>query len=198
MMMKSDLIEQLLVDNNGIIETAHVTRAGISKEYFYHYIRKMGLEKVAHGIYMTSDAWPDEMYLLGAQFPKAILSHETALYLHDLAEKEPMPLTVTVPAKYNNTLLIQKGVHIVYVKADWYGMGITEAETPAGHNVKVYDKERTICDIIRKRADMDAAVFTYAIQQYARQRKKDLPKLMDYAKKMRIEQKTRDIMEVIL
>ena len=56
-------------------------------------------------------------------------------------------------------------------------MGITEAVTPAGHTVKVYDRERTICDIIRKRSEMDIAVFTYAVQQYTRVEGRIFPNL---------------------
>ena len=198
MVLKSKLIEQLLAENNGFLKTSDVVAAGISKEYFYQYAKKRGLEKAAHGVYVSPDAWPDEMYLLQAQFPKAIYSHEAALYLHDLAEKEPMPLSVTVPAKYNNPLLMKKDVNIVYVKSEWHDMGISEATTPGGHTVKVYDRERTICDIVRKRSEMDIAAFTYAVQHYARQRQKDLPKLMNYAKAMHIERGVREIMEVLL
>ncbi|MCB6365887.1 type IV toxin-antitoxin system AbiEi family antitoxin domain-containing protein [Intestinibacillus massiliensis] len=196
--MKQKLIEKMLAENNGILKTADVVAAGISKEYFYQYAKKTGLEKAAHGIYLSPDAWPDEMYLLQAQFPKAVFSHETALYLHDLAEKEPMPLTVTVAAKYHNPLLMARGVTIVYVKNEWYNMGISEAVTPGGHTVRVYDMERTICDIIRKRSEMDIAVFTYAVQQYARRKKKDIPTLMEYAGAMHIERQAREIMGVLL
>ncbi len=196
--MKQKLIEKMLEENNGILKTADVVAAGISKEYFYQYAKRTGLEKAAHGIYLSPDAWPDEMYLLQAQFPKAIYSHETALYLHDLAEKEPMPLTVTVAAKYHNPLLMARGVTIVYVKNEWYNIGISEAVTPGGHTVKAYDVERTICDIIRKRSEMDIAVFTYAVQQYARRKKKDIPTLMEYAGAMHIERQAREIMGVLL
>jgi len=196
--LKQNTIEKLLVENNGILKTADVVAAGISKETFYQYAKKTGLEKAAHGVYLSPDAWPDEMYLLQAQFPKAVFSHETALYLHGLAEKEPMPLTVTVDAKYNNARLAEKGATVVYVKKEWYGMGICEAVTPGGHTVRVYDVERTICDIIRKRSDMDIAVFTHAVQQYARRKKKDLPTLMKYAGTMHIERQAREIMEVLL
>jgi len=196
--LKQKQIEKMLEENNGILKTADVVAAGISKEYFYQYVKKAGLERAAHGVYISPDAWPDEMYLLQAQFPKTVFSHETALYLHDLAEKEPMPLTVTVAAKYNNPLLMARDVTIVYVKNEWYDMGISEAVTPGGHTVRVYDMERTICDIIRKRSDMDSAVFTYAVQQYARRKKKNLPKLMNYAGTMHIERQAREIMGVLL
>lgn len=192
------MIEQMLVENNGILKTADVVAAGISKDVFYKYVRETGLKKAAHGIYLSPDAWVDEMYLLQAQFPKVIFSHETALYLHDLAEKEPMPLTVTVPSNYNNPMLAKKGVNIVYVKTEWYNIGICKAVTSVGHTVNAYNIERTICDIIRKRSDMDIAAFTYAVQQYARKKKKDIPKLMEYAGTMRIERQAREIMGVLL
>ena len=196
--LKSKVIEQMLSENNGFLKTSDVISAGISKEYFYQYAKQAGLERAAHGIFVSPDAWPDEIYLVGSQFPKAVFSHETALYLHDLAEKEPMPLTVTVPARYHNPSLISKGVNVVYVKAEWYSLGIGEALTPGGHTVKVYDRERTICDIIRRRSGMDIAVFTYAVQQYAKHRGKNLPRLMDYAGKMNMERQVREVMEVLL
>ena len=111
--MKKNMIEKLLAENNGILKTADVVAAGISKETFYKYAKSAGLEKAAHGIYLSPSAWADEMYLLQAQIPKAIYSHETALYLHDLAEMEPVPLTVTVPAKYNSQTLAEKGMKTV-------------------------------------------------------------------------------------
>ena len=124
--LKQNTIEKLLAENNGILKTADVVAAGISKETFYKYAKSAGLEKAAHGIYLLPSAWADEMYLLQAQIPKAIYSHETALYLHDLAEIEPMPLTVTVPAKYNSLTLAEKGVKIVYVKKEWHTLGVCQ------------------------------------------------------------------------
>ncbi|HJA91995.1 MAG TPA: hypothetical protein H9717_02560 [Candidatus Eisenbergiella merdipullorum] len=47
------------------------------------------MEKAAHGIYVSADTLADEMYLVQAQFPKAIYPHDAALYLHDLSESEP-------------------------------------------------------------------------------------------------------------
>ena len=50
-------------------------------------------------IYLSPTAWADEMYLLQAQIPKAVYSHETALYLHDLAEMEPNAIYGNSPRK---------------------------------------------------------------------------------------------------
>ena len=123
------------------------------RNFFYKYVKGAGLEKgSAHGVYNLSPAaWADEMYLLQAQIPKAIYSHETALYLHDLAEMEPTPLTVTVSPNITVRCLQKKSVRIVYVKKEWHALGVCSVLSPGGHLLNVYDIERTICDVIRKK-----------------------------------------------
>lgn len=195
--MKKNTIERLFAENNGILRTADVVAAGISKETFSKYVKNTGIEKVAHGIYLSPVAWADEMYLLQAQIPKVIYSHETALYLHDLAEMEPTPLTVTVPSKYNSPMLAEKGVKIVYVKKEWHMMGVCQLPSPSGHLINVYDIERTICDIIRKRSIMDISVFNYALVGYMKRKDKNLNRFMEYAKIMRLEKKIRETMGVL-
>lgn len=190
------MLEKMLADNNGILKTADIVAAGISKETFYKFVKDAGLEKATHGIYIAPAAW-DEMYLLQAQIPKVVYSHETALYLHDLAEMEPMPLTVTVPAKYNSPTLAEKGVKTIYVKKDWYTLGICQIPSMAGHLITVYDMERTICDIIRKRSDMDISTFNYALTTYMKHKERSLDRLMKYAKMLRLEKKIRETMGVL-
>lgn len=196
--MKEKTIEHLLEKNNGIFKTADVIAAGISKGTFYQYVKRAGLQKAAHGIYLSPDAWADELYLLQAQFQKAVYSHETALYLHDLAEKEPTPLMVTVTAKYNSPALMKTGAKIVYVKNEWYTLGVCKLPTPGGHTVNAYDMERTICDIIRKRSEMDIAAFNFAVREYVKRKDKSLMRLTEYAGVMHMERQVRETLGVLL
>ena len=64
--------------------------------------------------------------------------------------------------------------------------------------IKVYDVERNICDIIKNKNKMDIEIFTQALKEYANSSDKNLNKLMRYAKKLKIENKVREYMEVIL
>ncbi len=95
-----ETLDDLLHERNGILRTSDALARGITKSQFYEYVNSAKLEKAAHGIYVSADMLTDELYLLQAQFPRAVFSHEAALYLHDLSEYEPIPLTVTVPASY--------------------------------------------------------------------------------------------------
>lgn len=195
--MKRNMIEKLLTENNGILKTANVVAAGISKEDFYKYVKCAGLEMATHGIYLSPDIITDEMYLLQAQFPKAVFSHEAALYLHGLAEREPMPFSVTVPASYNAGGLKEKGIKTYYVKNEWYNLGVCEVQTPGGHFVKAYDMERTICDILRKRKSTDIAVFNYAVREYMKRGDKRISVLSRYAVALRIEKKINEALGVL-
>lgn len=196
--LKRDMLKKMLLDNHGILRTADVIAAGISKEYFYQYAKTSGLEKIAHGIYASAEAWLDEMYLLQLQFSKAIFSYETALYLHDLSEMEPMPIAVTVAAGYNPAGLVKRGIRVYKVKPEWYDLGICLKESPGGHMLRLYDMERTICDIIRRRSETEVSVFKYALTQYSKRKDKDLNRLGIYAQAMRLEKQIRNYMEVLL
>lgn len=66
-----------------------------------------------------------------------------------------------------------------------------------GHLITVYDMERTICDIIRKRSDMDISTFNYALTTYMKHKEKSLDRLMKYAKMLRLEKKIRETMGVL-
>ena len=50
-------LDQLLETQDGMLRTAQVVSAGISKPVFYDYVHSRELERVAHGIYLSKDAW---------------------------------------------------------------------------------------------------------------------------------------------
>jgi hypothetical protein len=66
-----------------------------------------------------------------------------------------------------------------------------------GNVVFAYDKERTICDLIRNRKDIDPEIFVKALNSYMRSKDKKLNKLMEYARVFKIEKKTLELIEVL-
>jgi predicted transcriptional regulator of viral defense system len=195
---KRQQIERLLAERKGIIKLSEVVDAGISKQYFGQYASEESLERVARGIYATAQAWLDDMYILQLRYPHAIFSHETALYLHGLNDREPTILTVTVKSGYNATLLRKQRVKVYSLPEEKYSIGATEANTMFQHLVKVYNTERTICDILRNRNEIEIQDLTDSIKTYARSREKNLPLLMRYAELFGVEKQVRTYMEVLL
>lgn len=199
MTTKFDIAFDLILDENaGIITSAEAQAVGASRTVLSDYVRRRGLERVSRGVYIDPAVIPDEMALLQKRFPKAVFSHSSALYLHDLTDREPVPISVTVDSGYNAGSLRGQGVHVYYVKPEWYGLGLAEVESPSGARLRTYDKERTICDLIRKRAVTDVNVFSQAVRGYARSRDRDLVRLSKYARAMNVESRVRELMEVAL
>lgn len=77
-------------------------------------------------------------------------------------------------------------------------MGVCEMTSPGeGHLIAAYDMDRTICDIVHKRSEMDIAAFNYAVKEYMKRKGKNLSRLMAYTSKMRLEKKIRETMGVL-
>ena len=191
-------LDQAVEECDGVITFAQAAEAGVPKDAFYRYVKEKGFEKQGRGIYLSKDALPDGFALLQARFPKAIFSHDAALFLHDMSEREPIPLSVSVKSGYNSPALKEQGIRIYYVKPEWHGMGICDVKTPDGNLVRAYDKERTICDVIRRRANIDVVEFNYALKSYISSKDKDLALLSEYARAMNMESRVWDAMGVLL
>ena len=63
-MTRFDLLDNLVENGNGYLCTSQVLERGISKPTLADYVSKRNMERVAHGVYLAEDAWPDELYLL--------------------------------------------------------------------------------------------------------------------------------------
>ena len=187
-------LDQVIEKCAGVITFAQAAEAGVPKDAFYRYIKEKRLEKQGRGIYLSNDAILDESALLQA----AIFSHDAALFLHGMSEREPIPLSVSVKSGYNSPALKEQGVRIYYVKPEWHGMGVCNVKTPDGNLVRAYDKERTICDVIRRRANADVTEFNYALKSYISSKDKDLARLSEYARAMNMESRVWDVMGVLL
>lgn len=197
-MGKYELLDRLIEEGNGYLRTADVIEKGISKTTLAKYVQDNSLERVAHGVYASDNAWPDDYYLLHLRNSKIVFSHESALFLHNLIDREPYVTTVTVPQNYNGVHIIKQGVHVIHVKPEWYTIGITKVTTGFGNEVLTYDRERSICDIIRARKETEIQTYQTALKEYMNSRGKNLGNLISYARELGIEAEVRTYTEVML
>ncbi len=119
----------------------------------------------------------------------------TALYFHGLSIKAPNDkYDITVPNNYFNYKL--KKHNVFYVDKDIYELGLTEVKTSMGNNVRVYDIERCICDIIRSKNRKASEHIKHSIKEYIKRKDKDLVKLSNYAKEMGIKEEVMNYIEI--
>ena len=63
-MSTSDILESLIEKDNGYLITSKAVESGVSKPSVSKYVREHDMEKVAHGIYILDNVWPDELFVL--------------------------------------------------------------------------------------------------------------------------------------
>ena len=195
---KNETLSEILENSNGFLKTSEAAAAGISRTYLGEFVKRKKLTRVVRGLYVSEDAWMDGMYVLQARFPNAVFSHESSLYLLDLAAREPLRYSVTIKTGASATNLIKSGAKVYKIKDDLHMLGATELMTPAGHKVLAYGAERTICDLVRSRAGIEIQDYQAAILGYVRMKNKDLGLLMHYAKMLRVEKILRSHLEVLI
>jgi len=194
---KSDIINKLLKDNNGVFDTADAIQAGVSKTTLGQLVKNVTLERVAHGKYIGLDVFPDEMFILQQRSDKIIFSHETALFLHDLSERTLMLHSLTVPSDRKISPALADGCKIYYVKPELHDMGICSLSSKMGHEIIAYNIERTICDVLRSRNRIDSQTVAEAMKGYAARKDINWNLLSEYARIFRVTKLMRQYLEVL-
>lgn len=194
----SDKIIQLAKENNGVVTATILSDKGILRGNLKKLVDEGKLEKTARGVYILPEIWEDEFVNLQARFKKGVFSNETALFLWDLTDQTPNRYDMTFPHNYNLTNVKSEGVNCSRVKQEWYAEGKTQLESPGGNRITVYNMERTLCDILRKRGGINTGIITEAFKRYTARNDKNIPLLSEYAKMFRVEEKVRSYLEVLI
>ena len=182
-----------------------MTTAQLNKEkLYYRDIQRMldeGLiEKVKRGYYhWIEDYGTSEVALINSLFPDAVFCMETALFFYKYSDRNPAEWNITVD---KNTSRQRTNIDYPVIKAYRVEPALLNLGETDGiiefTKVRIYDRDRTICDVLRNMSKMDKEIFNKAIQRYVNDPQKNIPNLMEYAKALRVQKKVNDLIGVWL
>ena len=187
-----------IINDKGIITTKDIVKDYGSKINFYNYIKNNDFEQISRGIYAPKDAWIDPLMVANIRCPKAIISHDTALYYYGLIDREPSTTTLTIYSGYNASKLKKTGYKVFFVKKELLDVGKTNVIDLDNNLIPMYDLERTMCDLVRNRSSFEIQDFTSALKAYVRRKDKNLTRLFEYAKLFKVEKIMMTYMETLL
>lgn len=197
-MNNEEKIIKKMQKNHGMITTNDVEQIGIARKTLTRMVEKGLIERESQGLYVLPNSWGDEYYSLIFSSKNAVFSHATALFLHGLSERVPLIYEITVINGYNASLKTRENIELYFVAKDIFELGKVEIESPQGKIVPVYDIERTLCDILKSKQKQDIEIIKYAFKTYVKSPKKDIYKLTEYAKKLKVEEEVNTYLEVLL
>ena len=183
---------------NGTVTAQQALEAGLQYSRLSEAVADGELVRVSRGVYCLPEAWEDEFWIAQQRFSRGVFSDGTALFLHDFTDRTPERLTMTFPRSYNATGARDAGILVRTCSPEALDVGLTTVRTPYDNEVRAYDLERTLCDLVRGRAVSDVQVVNPAMKQYARSRSAHVGKLLSYAEELGVLGKVRNYMEVLL
>ncbi|MDO8754225.1 MAG: hypothetical protein Q7J80_10065 [Anaerolineales bacterium] len=191
-------LREIMKDRGGILFTSDLARFQIPRVYLSLLEQNKEIERVSRGVYKTPSTMEDEMFVFQAKYKSSIYSHETALFLHDLTDRNPLKFSISVPSGYHSSLLSESGHRIFYVKRSLLDLGAASTQSPHGNEVRVTNLERTICDILRSRNQIDVQYVSNALKRYVTRKDKNINLLYNYAKAFQIQKTVRQYIEFLL
>lgn len=199
-MNAKEIAKEILVQNNGIAKASNFVDGGITPHKIAKLCGEGYLEKVKFGYYqLRGDLDISEEHLLARLLPEGIVCLESALFHYGYSDFTPRAWSIAVPreiarkkTKFNNL-----PIKVYYVKENIYEIGKTIGDFN-GVKLSVYDRERTICDCFKYRKRLDNEAFNKALKAYVLDEKKDLNKLSEYAKELRVYNKLFELMNCII
>lgn len=175
-----------------------------NEKLYYRDIQKMleqGLiEKVKRGCYhWIEDYGTSEVVMINRLFPDAVLCMDTALFYYKYSDRNPAGWHITMDknASRKRTQIDYPFIKAYRVEPELLTLGETKG-TVDFIEVRIYDRDRTICDVLRNMNKMDKEIFNKAIQGYVNDPKKNVPNLMQYAKALRVQKRAKDLIGVWL
>ena len=158
------------------------------------------VEKVRRGYYQWIN--PDDFSEAGTVirlFPDAILCMDTALRYYEYSDRTPSDwhLAVSKDSGKSRFNIDYPFVKPYYVEPAVLELGLTKGNID-GYEVRIYNKDRVICDCLRYRNKMDKEIFNKAIQNYIADPEKSIPKLMEYSGPLRVKKLAKDLIGVWL
>ena len=193
-------IEALFKNHGYVMRTSELRNAKIYYEKIQELLDKGFIERVRRGFFhWVNQDDGSEVCIINNLFPDGILCMDTALFHYAYSDRTPSEWHIAVD---KNISKYRVKIDYPFVKPYFFEphllkLGLSESEID-GHAVRVYDKERTICDCLRYVNKMDKEIFNKAIQNYIRDPKKSIPNLMLYAKELRVQKKVKDLIGVWL
>jgi predicted transcriptional regulator of viral defense system len=192
-------VEDICKRDGPIIRASALRSAGFCGKDTNELIQLGLLQRLRRGYYISPSKLDNinTHEILAALVPDAVISLFSAAQYHDLTTVIPQKLEVTLPVQKRIPAL-PESLHIKIYKAvpHIYQVGIQTIQQD-GYEMKIYDRERTVCDFFRMRLQIGKDCAFEVLKNYMAG-KKDLQKLSEYAEALQIKGVLYPYLEVLV
>lgn len=180
------------------ISSSSIKGQGRSKYYKMLDKAKQGdLIQIRRGIYATSEQLSGNMIDIDAVVKGGILCLWSAWNIHKLTTSMPQAFNIAVSRGRKVTIPAFPQFEIHHFTDKILNLGV-EKMTIDGYAINVYDVERCVCDAVKFRNKIGTDVCSEIISNYLDRPERNISKLMDYAKLLRVHTTLEKYLEIKL
>ncbi|WP_202709626.1 type IV toxin-antitoxin system AbiEi family antitoxin domain-containing protein [Sporosalibacterium faouarense] len=198
-MINKDVLYNEFNRQGGVLKTSELEAIGFSNYKIKKLLEENIITKIKHGYYEISDNDYPEETIIARLFPQAVIFLESALMHYGYTDRMPSAWQIAVDrdsgtSKYNIGYPL---IEPFYLEPKLLEIGINKIEIE-GVTVKIFDRDRTLCDVLRHESKLEREVFSNAIQRYVKDQKKNVRKLFEYSEVFNIKNKVQTYIGVWL
>ncbi len=193
--MKDSL--ELVLDSNAIVfRTKELNSIGISNYEISKLLDQGVLEKLYQGVYSKGDISELKLTDINVIVENGVVSLTSAAFYYQLVDNQEGKITITLNRDQKPPKIPYDLFSYYYTTSKFYDIGL-EVRDQNGRQIKIYDVERTVCDILRHRNKYSSLLVREVIENYLNREDSDLEKLIKYSKELRIYNILKQYLEIL-
>ncbi len=196
-MQKAIILKKRFRESKGVLTAQELQSFGLTRYSINQLIKDGILERIKRGKYIHAESEEDEYYLVQQMIPTGIICLLSAAAIYNFTTHIPNKYHLSIKSNYHPTLPVYPPIKLYYWRRKQYELGIIPMLLN-GSILRIYDKEKTVCDFLKFRKKLTTSVVKEVIKTYLKDDERDLIKLKQYSKALKVESVLNNYLEILL
>lgn len=186
-----------LSKRNGIFTAEELKASGLNYYQINKLLDKGIIDRVKRGVYISGHTDIEEPDLVQKLIPTGIFCLHSAAMIYDYSTHVPNQYHIAIESKENPTLPDFPPIKLYYWKKAQLELGV-QTTIHNSSKIRIYDKEKTVCDFLKFRNKQERIVVNEIIRSYLNDEDRDLNKLFQYSEKLSIKSVLQQYLDILL
>ncbi|QVK16903.1 type IV toxin-antitoxin system AbiEi family antitoxin domain-containing protein [Mycoplasmatota bacterium] len=192
-------VKSEFIKNGGILKTSELNLLGLTSRQIKRLVEDGNIIKIKYGFYELSDYFTQDEVIIARLFPDSVIFLESALMHYDYTDRIPSSWQIAVDkdSEKSKYKIDYPSIEPFYIEKGYMNIGLTNYQLD-GIKINIFNRDRTICDVLKYEKKLDKEIFNQAIKSYLKDDKKNLTLLYKYSKLLNIKGKVKTFIGVWL
>lgn len=182
-------IDEIFEKHNGFARTKDILAEGIHHREINELLSNGQIERIKNGLYRTT-TMPMSSYQgfvdVSEAVPEGVICLASALSYYELTTFMPSVISMALVRDAWKPKIDYPPVEFYVFSKNLFDLGVNKIEI--NHKkIKIYDKEKTVCDCFRYRNKIGIDMAKEALSGYLKRKDRNLEKLLCYAEICRVK-----------